>query len=68
MLLAAFRVQECGWRDPEEYQGTYGIPERWADSGLFACVRTKDEGAFVYWRRTRECEDRFVTRVRVYSY
>ena len=63
-----FRLQEVGWKHLDEYREAYGIPERWAATGFYAVVRSKDEGNFVYWRRERECEDKFVHRVKLFRF
>ena len=65
---AAFRLQQMGWRDIDEYCVTYGRPEVWPDTGFFSMLISKESGFFTYWRRDRECEDKYVHRVKVFTY
>ena len=62
-----FRLQTVGWRDLVEYQGEYGDPVRW-DNGLPRCLRVKKNGFYTYWTRERECEDKYLNRVKLYFY
>lgn len=64
----AFRIQELGWRNEDEYAETYGVPDRWEESGFIKAVRVKETGYIVYWRKYRECEDKYVNRVKLFSY
>jgi hypothetical protein len=64
----AYRIQQCGWRDIQEYQCTHGEVQRWDDSGFIRCVRVQKNGFFTYWQRERECFDKFVPKVKLYEY
>ena len=63
-----FRLQEVGWRDLEEYRVAHGEPERWKASGFIAVLKSKGSGNYIYFDRARECEDKFVHRVKLYTY
>lgn len=58
----AFRLQETGWLDLDDYASQYGIPERWKD-GRYSKLVTKDRGYFVYWEKERQCSDEYVSSV-----
>merc|ERR1711869_177166 len=68
-----WRLQFCGWRDVPEYESVHGSPERWpCDSNEYGApfiskLVTKESGHFTYWRRWRQCEDRQLFQVKVYS-
>lgn len=63
-----WRYQRMGWRDAYEYEAAEGVPSRWSDSGLPACLRSKVTGAYVYFRHERECPDRLVGSVKMFRY
>lgn len=63
-----FRIQDMGWRNLQEYVATHGMPDVWEESGFIKSVRAVDTGYIVYWRRYRECEDRYVNRVKLFKY
>ncbi|OQS01617.1 hypothetical protein ACHHYP_00603 [Achlya hypogyna] len=63
----AFRIQQTGWRDISDYKSKYGEPERW-ENGFIRCTRVKASGYYTYWRQTRECEDKYLNKVKVYEY
>jgi len=56
----AFRFQAAGWRDAAEYLSQNDCVEVWdAPASPFVRVlKTKKSGLFMYFRATRECEDR----------
>ncbi|CCI39511.1 unnamed protein product [Albugo candida] len=62
----AFRLQQTGWRDLNEYTEAFGEPERW-ENGYISCTRVKSNGFFTYWRESRECEDRYLHQVKLYE-
>lgn len=62
-----FRMQEMGWRDVEEYRSVFGEPEYW-DNGLYSKLQSKQNGFWTYWKRERECADKFLHRVKVFTY
>eukprot|EP00743_Colponemidia_sp_Colp-15_P006588 GILK01007099.1.p2 GENE.GILK01007099.1~~GILK01007099.1.p2 ORF type:complete len:119 (+),score=9.42 GILK01007099.1:23-379(+) len=63
----AFRLQFCGWQSLDEYVTSFGEPERWADTNFISKLRKKQNGFFVYWKKTRECEDKDLRKVKLYS-
>ncbi|KAG9402494.1 hypothetical protein AC1031_007107 [Aphanomyces cochlioides] len=63
----AFRIQQTGWRDINDYKNKYGEPERW-ENGFIRCTRVKASGYYTYWRNTRECEDKHLNKVKVFEY
>ncbi|KAF0684893.1 Aste57867_23137 [Aphanomyces stellatus] len=63
----AFRIQQTGWRDINDYRNKYGEPERW-ENGFVRCTRVKASGYYTYWRNTRECEDKHLNKVKVFEY
>ncbi|ETW02355.1 hypothetical protein H310_05889 [Aphanomyces invadans] len=63
----AFRIQQTGWRDINDYKNKYGEPERW-ENGFIRCTRVKASGYYTYWRNTRECEDKHLSKVKVFEY
>ena len=68
----AFRCQLAGFRDMEEYltsqEPDFAEPEVWAPEGLIKCLKAKKTGYFMYFRRTRECDDKFLNRIILYQY
>nr|CCA17589.1 conserved hypothetical protein [Albugo laibachii Nc14] len=62
----AFRLQQTGWRDLNEYTEAFGEPERWENS-FISCTRVKSNGFYTYWRRARECEDKYLHQVKLYE-
>lgn len=64
----SFRIQQLGWRNEDEYAAKYGVPERWPDPAFIKCVRSKATGYYVYWRKHRECDDKYVNRVKLFAY
>ncbi|EQC31839.1 hypothetical protein SDRG_10627 [Saprolegnia diclina VS20] len=63
----AFRIQQTGWRDISDYKAKYGEPERW-ENGFIRCTRVKASGYYTYWRQFRECDDKYLNKVKVYEY
>ena len=63
-----YRLQSCGWRDIVEYESVYGEPERWLSNEFIKCLRVKKNGFFTYWREWKECEDKYLNRVKMYIY
>ena len=68
-----FRLQEAGYMGLQELLSLgQPTPERWECSGFIRKLRTKHSigGAqsMVYFRRGRECEARYVNRVKLYRY
>lgn len=69
-----FRYQSAGFRDYNEYIEVYEEPEHWIDevnenlNGLVRCLRTKQSGLYMYFRATRECEDKHLNKIKLYEY
>uniref|UniRef100_A0A7S0SXN5 Meiosis expressed gene 1 protein homolog n=1 Tax=Chromulina nebulosa TaxID=96789 RepID=A0A7S0SXN5_9STRA len=64
----SFRYQLAGYRDRNEYNSFYPLPEYWDESGLIKFLRSKKTGYYMYFRKTRECEDKYLNRVIIYEY
>lgn len=67
----AYRLQFCGYRDVQEYESHWGTPEYWpadeAGNIFISKVKLKGSGFFTYWRKFRECEDKNIKKVKLYS-
>ena len=63
-----FRLQEVGWRDLGQYRVAHGEPERWKGSGFIAVLKSKESGNFVYFDKNRECADKYLPRVKLFTY
>jgi hypothetical protein len=75
----SFRLQLAGFQDLVEYEhfmstsplaagegGGMRIP-LWPESGFIKCLQNKKTGFFMYFRPHRECEDKYVNRVKIYT-
>ena len=62
----SFRYQLAGWMDISEYLSKYSCPEIWPDSGMIKCLQNKKTGYYMYFRQHRECEDKYLNRVKLY--
>ena len=62
-----YRYQEAGYRDEHEYFQAHGhpkvLPNGWPTK---TCL--KKNGYFTYWGPERECHDKYVARVKIYTY
>ncbi|GMH67213.1 hypothetical protein TrST_g14118 [Triparma strigata] len=63
-----YRLQCAGWKNIDEYVIAYDEPERWASNDFLKCLRIKKNGYFSYWREWRECEDKYLNRVKIFTY
>ncbi|GMI43311.1 hypothetical protein TrCOL_g6046 [Triparma columacea] len=63
-----YRLQCAGWRSIDEYCAAYDAPERWKSNQFFKCLRVKSNGYYTYWREWRECEDKYLNRVKIFTY
>jgi hypothetical protein len=64
----SFRFQEAGFSDIEEYVASGNeSPEIWP-SGFVKCLKSKKTGFFLYFRAHRECQDKHLNKVKIYSY
>lgn len=63
----AYRLQLAGFRAYEEYIQTYPEPELWPETGFVKCLQSKTTGYFLYFRSARECEDKHMNKVKLYS-
>ncbi|GMH65141.1 hypothetical protein TrRE_jg11246 [Triparma retinervis] len=66
--LPKYRLQCAGWRSIDEYRSSYDDPARWPSNGFLKCLRVKSNGYFTYWREWRECEDKYLNRVKLFTY
>ena len=66
----AYRYQSAGFRDIEEYMCYFDvIPEVWDEERLFVkMLRVKATGCYMYFRQTRECEDKYLPKIKLYEY
>ena len=64
----SYRYQEAGWKSIEEYMETHSEPEVWPESGFVKCLQNKTTGFFMYFRGGRECEDKHLNKIKIYSY
>ena len=63
----AFRLQLAGYKDMKEYLEDHSQPEYWHGHELIKCLQAKKTGYFMYFRQTRECEDKHLNRVIIYN-
>ena len=63
-----FRFQAAGFRDLNEYVGSYDAPEQWVNTGFVKCLQVKANGYYMYFRQDRECEDKYLHKIKIYSY
>lgn len=63
-----FRYQAAGFRDQEEYLSAYPPPQYWETTGFLKTLQAKQTGYFMYFRQDRECEDRHLNKIKIYSY
>lgn len=64
----AFRFQEAGFVDLSEYTELGNdVPEVWP-SGFVKCLKAKKTGFFLYFRAHRECLDKYLNKVKLYTY
>ena len=63
----SFRFQLAGFLDVHEYMQNYSCPEIWPENGFVKCLQAKKTGYFMYFRPHRECEDKHLNRVKIYS-
>lgn len=52
---------------PEGGGGGGLLVDRWVESGFIKCLQNKKTGFFMYFRPHRECEDKYVNRVKIYT-
>lgn len=62
-----FRFQLAGWRDVFEYLTVHEEPAMWEEEGFVRCLQNRN-GNFMYFRKTRECENKHLPKVKLYSY
>jgi hypothetical protein len=63
-----FRFQAAGFRDQEEYMSVYPPPQSWESTGFIKTLQVKQTGYYMYFRQDRECEDRHLNKIKIYSY
>jgi hypothetical protein len=53
----------------QEYIAVHGTPDIWeGEGGMIKCLKAKKTGYFLYFRKTRECEDKHLHRIKLYRY
>jgi hypothetical protein len=67
----AFRFQAAGWRDEKEYlsDANNDLPDLFEDP--FPCVKmlkAKKTGYFMYFRSTRECDEKHLNKIKIFEY
>ena len=67
----SWRFQSAGFRDGQEYAEHY--PEDPAPTwpggpGFIKVLQHKETGFFMYFRQTRECEDKYLPKIKMYTY
>lgn len=64
----AFRCQLAGYTDESDYYTAYGAPACWSDNMMIKFLIVKLTGYFMYFRNARECEDKHLNKVKLYTY
>ena len=64
----AYRYQLAGFKDESEYLQTCPAPEMWPTGGMIKCLTVKATGFFMYFRQTRECEEKHLNKVKIYQF
>ena len=59
----AYRFQSAGFRNTVEYEETYR-----EETGFVRQLQVKSSGYFMYFRQTRECEDKYLGKTKLYTY
>ena len=63
----AFRLQSVGYKTMEEYvEANGGEPLRW-ENGYIRKLVDREGESFTYWRKDRECEDKYLHKVKLYT-
>ena len=65
-----FRLQAAGYKDFSAYlecwtENAEAIP-LWEDSGFIKSIKN-NSGLFMYFRRARECEEKYLNKVKIYT-
>lgn len=66
-----FRLQAAGYKDFSAYlecwtENAEAIP-LWEDSGFIKSIKN-NSGLFMYFRRARECDEKYLNKVKIYTY
>jgi Meiosis-expressed len=65
----AYRYQLAGFESGTDYSSTCNMPVVcWPESGMIKCLIVKSTGYYMYFRQTRECEDKHLNKVKLYVY
>ena len=62
-----FRFQSAGFRDAKEYATQYPEPQRWPN-GFVRVLQDSKTGFFKYFREQRECEEKHLKGIKIFSY
>lgn len=67
-----FRFQSAGYRDEVEYMEMHAMPIYWddddADSEHYVKSLQNKYGNYLYFRRSRECDDKYLNKIKLYTY
>jgi len=63
-----FRFQSAGFRDAKEYATQYPEPQRWPANGFVRVLQDSKTGFFKYYREQRECEDKHLKGIKIFTY
>ena len=64
----AFRFQLAGYTDEFDHFAIHGAPTCWSDSMMIKFLISKLSGYFMYFRNARECEDKHLNKVKMYTF
>lgn len=65
----AFRFQTAGYRDEIEYKKFHNYEaERWPVSPGYVKKLKRKDGTFYYYNKARECKDKDLHKIKLYSY
>merc|ERR1712028_165909 len=63
-----YRFQGAGYRDEHEYAKLVGPPKLDPRTGWPSKTQLKKNGYFSYWGAERECDGKYVPKVKLYEY
>ncbi|XP_011911405.1 PREDICTED: meiosis expressed gene 1 protein homolog isoform X1 [Cercocebus atys] len=64
-----YRFQQAGYRDETEYKQVkqVSVVDRWPETGYVKKLQRRDN-TFYYYNKQRECDDKEVHKVKIYTY
>lgn len=64
----AYRYQLAGFESETDYSATCtSAAVCWPESGMIKCLMVKSTGYYMYFRQTRECEEKHLNKVKLYA-